>query len=80
MESGPMTLAELKEAASKCGHKRIQRTDGGSPVALESWPGYWAGVPGNPHMSASVEYYLEGNKVRVRKAFESETHWYILSA
>jgi len=37
MESGPMTLPELKEAASKCGHKRIQRTDGGSPVALESW-------------------------------------------
>lgn len=73
-----MSLDELKEAALKAGYSRIQREEENAPIVdLRTWNGFSSHVIG--HMYATVEYYLEGNRVCIHKTLEREDHWYLLS-
>jgi len=72
-----LSLEELKEAAKS--YTTIRSADVNSvAVPLNTWTGVWRGVSGNPHMFVKVDYYLDGNFVRVHRADETD-YLYILS-
>jgi hypothetical protein len=72
-------LAELKAEAMKRGYTRIKRDVDRAPwVPLESWRGF-SGSTHTPHYTLQVEYWLEGDKVRVTRALDDQEYWYILS-
>ena len=78
--NGPMNLDELKSEAKKRGYTRIKRDGDNAPwVELEAWNGFWAGTAGIPTMSVQVDYYLEGNRVIVRKALDDQEYGYTLA-
>jgi hypothetical protein len=72
-------LEELKAEAMKRGYKRIRRdVDNARWVALENWSGF-SGQTNTPYMTVQVEYWLQGNKVRVTRALDNQEYWYTLS-
>jgi hypothetical protein len=76
MRSQEMTVDELKAGARK--YKEIKPDgDNAKWVPLESWKGFSAST--DVHLvSAQVSYYLEGNRVLVRKALDDKEYWYTL--
>jgi hypothetical protein len=69
---------ELKTEALSRRFTKIKRDEENArEVALKDWHGFSSHVSGA--LYATVTYYLEGNRVRVRKALDSEDHWYTLS-
>jgi hypothetical protein len=77
-DEGPMSIEELKEKAKARGYTRIKRdAEYAVVVILENWPGFSTHVSGA--LSAAVNYYLVGDRVRVEKALEETDHWYVLS-
>jgi len=71
-------LEELKEEASKRGYTKIRREVAGAPmVPLESWNGF-SGHTRTPYVSVQVQYWLEGNRVRVTRAMDDQEYWYTL--
>lgn len=76
MQSQPLSLDELKTAAQK--YKVIKRDEDNAPwVPLNTWNGFSGGT-NVPNMSVQVDYYLEGNRVLVRKALDDQAYWYTL--
>jgi len=74
----PLSLDELKQQALSAGYTKIQRdAPNALTVSLSSWNGFSSHVSGG--LSATVTYYLAGNRVRVRKTLEKEDYWYMLS-
>jgi hypothetical protein len=77
-----MNLEELRERALASGYTKIQGDAEGAPVvSLKHWRGVSAdraGGPGDVNI-ASVNYYIEGNRVRVKKALVEQDFWYVLS-
>jgi hypothetical protein len=80
MEVGPLSLDQLIEAASSAPFTKIQDAARRvAPKPLKDWQGVWPGMRGNPHGSVTVDYYIEGNRVRVHKTGDAEDLRYILS-
>ena len=72
-------LAEVKAEAAKRGYTRIKRDVDKAPwVPLESWRGFSGGT-NTPHYTVQVEYWLEGDKVRVTRALDDQEYRYTLS-
>jgi len=77
--TGPMDCDGLKVEAAKRGFTKIKReNDDASVVPLTTWNGF-SGRTDNPHFFVQVDYYLEGNKVRIKRALDEQDHWYTLS-
>ncbi len=73
------SLGELKAEAVKRGYTKIRRDVEGSPaVPLESWNGF-SGHTSTPYISVHVQYWLEGNRVRITRAMDDQEYWYTLS-
>jgi hypothetical protein len=73
------SLDELKTEAKKLGFTKIGREVDNAPwVPLESWNGF-SGATGSPHFTVQVDYWLEGNRVRVTRALDDQEYWYTLS-
>lgn len=72
-----MTLEELKNSTEHQ-YKSIRRDEPNAPaVSLKDWRGF-SPYAGGPTSFAEISYHLEGERVRVHKAFEGD-YWYILS-
>jgi hypothetical protein len=56
---------------------RIQR-DGGHGVPLATWQG-WSSTTPAPYVNGLVRYFLDGNRLRVRRDGSGEEGWYTLS-
>jgi hypothetical protein len=72
-------FGEFLEKALSAGFTSIQ-VDGGTPVPLATWRGVSvqaAGGPGDINF-ANVRYFLEGDRLRVRKDFHGDV-WYTLA-
>ena len=75
---GPIYLDELKSEAKNLSYTRIRRDGDTQWRPLESWGGFSAST-GVALMTVQVVYYLEGNRVRVRRALDDQEYWYTLS-
>ena len=76
MQSQPLSLDELKTAAQK--YKVIKRDEGNAPwVPLNTWNGFW-GSTNVPNVGLQVDYYLEGDRVLVKRALDDQEYWYML--
>jgi hypothetical protein len=72
-------LEEVKADAIKRGFTRIKRdVDGAPSVPLGTWNGF-SGHTNTPYLSVQVQYWLEGDRVRVTRAMDDQQYWYILS-
>jgi FRG domain len=72
-------LAEVKAEAAKRGYTRIRRDVENAPwVPLESWRGF-SGSTDVPYFTVQVEYWLEGDKIRVTRALDDQEYSYTLS-
>lgn len=72
------TAEQFKNEALCRGFTRIKRDeDGAKEVSLKDWPGFSGHVTGT--MYATVIYNLEGNKLRIQKAADTNEYWYTLS-
>ena len=77
--NGRAYFEELKQKALQLGNTKIQ-IDGGHPVSLAAWRGvspFAGNGPGDINM-ANVRYFLDGQRVRARKALHGDV-WYTLS-
>lgn len=74
----PLGLDELKDEAAKRTSTEVKRDEDGAPwVPLATWNGFsWH--TGIPNFSVQVDYYLEGNRVRITRAGEEQEYWYVL--
>lgn len=72
------SLEELKAEAHKSGYTKIKRDVDGAPwVLLEKWNGF-SSHTSSPYVSVQVQYWLEGDRVRVTRAMDDQEYWYIL--
>jgi hypothetical protein len=69
---------EFMQRAISAGFTSIQ-VDGGTAVALRTWQGVSVQAAGGPgdFTFVTVRYFLEGNRLRVRKDFHGD-FWYTL--
>ena len=72
-------LEELKAEAIKRGFTSIKRDVDGAPrVSLRTWNGF-SGHTSTPYVSVQVQYWLEGDRVRITRAMDDQEYWYALS-
>jgi len=72
----PMSLDELKTAVQQYSEVKGD-ADNARWVPLRTWKGFWSGTD-TPNMSVQIDYYLEGNRVRVKRAMDKQEYWYTL--
>lgn len=73
----PMNLAELKSIAKKAGYSQIRRDGDEIWRELQTWNGF-SGHTGVATMTVQVSYYLDGNRVLVKRAMDEQEHGYTL--
>jgi len=71
-------LEQLKTYALKRGYTKIKRDVDAAPwVPLKHWRGF-SGATQTPYMSVQVEYWLQGDRVRITRALDNQEYWYML--
>jgi hypothetical protein len=73
-----MNLGELKILAKRFGYTKIRRDGDDAWHELKTWSGF-SGHTSVPHVTVQVSYYLDGNRVLVKRALENDEHGYTLS-
>ena len=69
-----MELAEFKKEALRLGYKKLRRDHPDAKVEpINTWNGFSPYLRGGgPTAFAMVEYFIEGDKLRVHKAIEGD--------
>jgi hypothetical protein len=73
----PMNLAELKSIGKRLGYSQIRRDGDEVWRELQTWNGF-SGHTGIATMTVQVSYFLDGDRVLVKRAMEEQEHGYTL--
>lgn len=73
----PVNLGELKLLAKRLGYSQIKRDGDETWRELKSWNGFWGGTD-VPTVTVQVSYYLEGDRVTVKRALDDQVYGYTL--